>query len=95
MKFLLTLLMTLVLAFLVAGPAAAQSHIVIYGSVNCPYTRMAISDHPDAVFYDVEQDPSKLDEMLYYSNGVLLYPIVVVDGQVYIGYQGDSCHNPQ
>lgn len=91
MRIVSMLVMLLALSLLFSCPVSAQSNMVIYGSINCPHTRQAINDHPEAMFYDVEQDPGKFEEMLYYSNGVQLYPVIVVDGRTYIGYQGDSC----
>ena len=43
-----------------------------------------------AVYYDVRDERSRLDEMLKYSNGVKKVPVIVEDDKVSIGFEGGS-----
>jgi glutaredoxin len=42
------------------------------------------------VYYDVKTDSAKLEEMLKYSKGVRKVPVIVEDGKVTVGFEGDS-----
>jgi glutaredoxin len=67
--------------------------IRIYGKDDCPYTtnaRKAYADEGYAVEYiNVRADSSRLPEMLRYSGGRRVVPVIVTtDGAVTIGYGG-------
>jgi glutaredoxin len=42
------------------------------------------------VYYDVQADSSKLNEMMMYTKGVRKVPVIVVDDKISIGYEGGS-----
>ncbi len=63
--------------------------ITIYGKAGCPYTDKAREGYKSALYFDVKQDPAKLEEMLKYSRGVRKVPVIVDGGgKVSIGYGG-------
>jgi glutaredoxin 3 len=45
-------------------------------------------DFGNAEYYDVKVDPSRLDEMLKYSNGQRQVPVIVEGDKVTVGYGG-------
>ncbi len=61
---------------------------LIFGKLGWPYTDKAREDFKDAVFYNVKEDPEKMDEMLNYSKGTRLVPVIVKDGEVSVGHGG-------
>ncbi|MFW6216283.1 MAG: glutaredoxin domain-containing protein [Desulfohalobiaceae bacterium] len=62
---------------------------VIYGKEGCPYCDRARADLPDYVYIDVQQDSSRLQEMLQLSMMQRVVPVIVhADGQTQIGYGG-------
>ncbi len=62
--------------------------ITIYGMLGCPYTEKAKTSYRKAEYFDVKQDPVKLEEMLQHSKGVRKVPVIVAGGKVSIGYGG-------
>ncbi len=70
--------------------------VIIYGTETCPFCKKARDAYGDrAVFYNVADDPERLQEMLVYSKGEHTVPVIVekeeVTGQgatVSIGYGG-------
>lgn len=42
----------------------------------------------DASYVDIELDETKLDEMLKYSNGAMVVPVIVEEDKVTVGYGG-------
>ncbi len=62
--------------------------VTIYGETGCPFTDKARKNYKKAAFFDVRQDPAKLEEMLHYSKGVRKVPVIVNGGRVSIGYGG-------
>jgi glutaredoxin 3 len=69
------------------GNIMAQK-VIIYGKAGCPYTDKAKSAYKTAEYFDVKQDPVKLEEMLKYSKGIRKVPVIVGGGKVSIGYGG-------
>ncbi len=62
--------------------------IIIYGKAGWPYTEKARSVYTSALYFDVKQDPVKLDEMLKLSKGIRKVPVIVEGKEVSIGYGG-------
>jgi len=66
--------------------------VTIYGKDTCPYTNAAIEDHERRkVAFDyknVKKDPVAMKEMLAWSDGQRLVPVIVRDGRVEIGFGG-------
>ncbi len=63
--------------------------VIIYGKEGCPYTDKARSVYGDkAVYYDVESDKAKLEEMLKRTGGRREVPVIVDGGKTTIGYGG-------
>ena len=66
--------------------------VTIYGKDTCPYTNAALDDHAQrgvAVTYrNVKKDPAAMDEMLRWSDGKRLVPVIVENGNVRIGFGG-------
>ena len=76
---------------------------MIYGKKDCPHTQKAREDFTKQgkphMFVDVDNNPQGLEQLLEYSNGKYIVPIIVdVDkGNVEIGYTGEwlnykNCH---
>lgn len=42
----------------------------------------------NALYIEVEFDEAKLDEMLKYSKGAMVVPVIVEEGKVTVGYGG-------
>jgi glutaredoxin 3 len=70
------------------GGAIMAQKVIIYGKAGCPFTDKAKSAYKTAEYFDVKQDPVKLEEMLKYSKGVRKVPVIVGGGKVSIGYGG-------
>jgi glutaredoxin 3 len=62
--------------------------ITIYGETGCPFTDKARENYKKAEYFDVKQDPAKLEEMLKYSKGIRKVPVIVSGEKVSIGYGG-------
>jgi glutaredoxin 3 len=62
--------------------------VTIYGETGCPFTEKAKTSYRKAQYFDVKQDPVKLEEMLRYSKGIRRVPVIVAGGRVSIGYGG-------
>jgi len=62
--------------------------ILIYGKAGWPYTEKAVSVFSTAQYFDVKQDPKKLEEMLLHSKGIRKVPVIIEGGKVSIGYGG-------
>ena len=66
-----------------------KEKVTIYGKTGWPYTEKARSAYGNgAKYFDVEQDKTKLEEMLKYSKGVRNVPVIVEGGKVTVGYGG-------
>ena len=61
---------------------------IIYGKAGWPYTSSARAAYSDAEYFDVHDDPSKLQEMLQLSNGRRQVPVIVEGDTVTVGYGG-------
>lgn len=70
-----------------SGPAT-----VIYTHPDCAYSAAAKMDfRRNKVAYtevDVSKQPDKIPELLEFSNGERVTPVIVQDGQVTIGFKG-------
>ncbi len=65
--------------------------IRIYGTETCPFTRQARSAYGErAVFINVEGNPEKLDEMLAYSAGKRIIPVIVDRDKVMVGFSKEG-----
>jgi glutaredoxin 3 len=67
-----------------------EQKIIIYGTKTCPFciqARMAYGDR--AAFVDVDDDPKRLDEMLFLSGGKRQVPVIVENEKVVIGFAGE------
>ncbi len=68
---------------------------MIFGKRDCPHTQKALADYKKELksfmFIDVDNNPRGLEQLLEYSNGKYIVPVIVnVDeGNVEIGYTGD------
>jgi len=66
-----------------------ESKVLIYGKDGCPYTDQARSAYGNrAVYVDVKEDASGLQEMLRLSGGKRQVPVIVEGEKVTIGYGG-------
>ena len=72
-----------------------MSHYMIFGKKDCPHTQKALVDYKKAlksfIFIDVDNNDRGLEQLLEYSNGKYIVPVIVnVDeGNVEIGYTRD------
>ncbi|SEM71604.1 glutaredoxin 3 [Syntrophus gentianae] len=65
--------------------------IKIYGTETCPFTRQARAAYGEkAIFINVEDNPEKLDEMLSFSDGKRIIPVIVDEGKVIVGFSPDG-----
>jgi glutaredoxin 3 len=72
-----------------SGGCIMEKKVVIYGISSCPFTVKAKSAYGDgAIYVDVKEDSSKLQEMLKFSGGTRKVPVIVVGDQVIIGFGG-------
>jgi len=62
--------------------------VIIYGKGGWPYTASARSAYKDAVYYDVHEDATRLQEMLKLSKGARQVPVIIEGTKVRIGYGG-------
>jgi glutaredoxin 3 len=63
--------------------------VIIYGKAGCPYTEKARSNYGNkAVYFDVQKDAKKLEEMLKHSGGRREVPVIVEGSKVVVGYGG-------
>ncbi|BCS97444.1 hypothetical protein DSLASN_30760 [Desulfoluna limicola] len=71
-----------------------KQSVTIYGKERCPFTRAAIdalTEQGDEVVYiDVLKTPDMMDKMLILSGGERKVPVIVADGTVTIGWQGNG-----
>jgi len=65
-----------------------MNETIIYGKHGWPHTTRAREANPEHVYYDVQLDPSQMEEMLKHSRGLRKVPVIVANGQVTIGYGG-------
>jgi len=66
-----------------------KAKVIIYGKAGWPYTEKARSAFgKKAIYYDVEANKAKLEEMLKYSKGVRSVPVIVEGSKVTVGYGG-------
>ena len=72
-----------------------MSNYMIFGKRDCPHTQKALADYKKElksfIFIDVDNNQRGLEQLLEYSNGKHIVPVIVnVDeGNVEIGYTGD------
>tara|TARA_B110000467_G_C18143396_1_gene380049 strand:- start:97 stop:303 length:207 start_codon:yes stop_codon:yes gene_type:complete len=68
---------------------------MIFGKRDCPHTQKALADYKKElksfIFIDVDSNPRGMEQLLEYSNGKYIVPVIVnVDeDNVEIGYTGD------
>lgn len=71
-----------------------KQSVTIYGKETCPFTRAAIDalneKGDDVIYIDVLKSPEMLDEMLRLSGGERKVPVIVADGTITIGWQGNG-----
>lgn len=71
---------------------AQTATVVIYTRKDCSYSDAALSELKDngTPFKEVDIDevPGATEELLRLSNGEPITPVMVVDGEVVIGYHG-------
>jgi len=65
-----------------------SEQVIIYGKAGWPHTDKARGDYPEAEYYDVKADSSRLDEMLKYSKGDRRVPVIVEGDNITVGYGG-------
>ena len=66
-----------------------SSKVMIFGKEGCPYTSRARESYGDrAVYFNVESDSKKLEEMLKHSRGKRQVPVIVEGDKVTIGFGG-------
>lgn len=66
-----------------------ETQVIIYGTETCPFCKKAREAYGDrAVFYNVSDDPRRLQEMLVYSKGENRVPVIVEADKITIGYGG-------
>ena len=63
-------------------------NIIIYGKAGWPYTDKARVDYSGAVYYDVQADSARMEEMLRHSRGERNVPVIVDGDKVTVGYGG-------
>jgi hypothetical protein len=72
-----------------------MSYYMIFGKKDCPHTQKALADYKKELksfmFIDVDNNPRGLEQLLEYSNGKYIVPVIVNidEGNVEIGYTGD------
>ena len=72
-----------------------MSNYMIFGKKDCPHTQKALADYKKKLksfmFIDVDNNPRGLEQLLEYSNGKHIVPVIVNidEGNVEIGYTGD------
>lgn len=71
---------------------AQTATVVIYTRKDCSYSDAALSELKDngTSFreIDIDEVPGAKEELLRLSNGEPITPVMVVDGEVVIGYHG-------
>jgi glutaredoxin 3 len=71
---------------------AAQSGVVIYTHPDCAYSAAAKMEYRrNKVAYveiDISKQRDKIPELLEFSNGERVTPVIVENGQVTIGFKG-------
>ena len=69
-----------------------KKSVIIYGKKTCPYTIKAREIHErrgfSVTYIDVIEEQASLEEMLIYSAGKRLVPVIVEGEKVSIGYGG-------
>ena len=70
----------------------AKEKVVIYGKDTCPYTTAARQDYEargfDVVYINVKQSEENMEQMLKFSNGSRVVPVIVEGGMVVCGFGG-------
>jgi glutaredoxin 3 len=55
-----------------------EAKVIIYGTETCPFVKKAREAYGDrAVYYNVMEEPERLQEMLVYSKGEQRVPVIV------------------
>lgn len=68
-----------------------EKEVIIYGTDTCPFCNQAREAYGDrAVYINVDKDSAKLAEMLKLSGGRREVPVIVEDGRVTVGFQGEA-----
>lgn len=63
----------------------------IYGKPTCPHTLRALDAYPTALFMDVLENKTWMDEMLKFTDGKRRIPVIVdANNNATIGYNGGS-----
>ena len=73
-----------------------MAKIEVYGSKHCQYTAELLEElewqGKDVHYYDVDDNPQALQQMMSLTQNQRNVPVLVEDGRVTsIGYQGRSC----
>ncbi len=64
--------------------------IMIYGTDTCPFCNQARAAYGEsAVYFNVDEDPERFQEMLTYSGGKMQVPVIVDGEKVAIGFAGE------
>jgi len=72
------------------GGFSTEQKTIIYGRDTCPFCVQAREAYGDrTVYVDIEKNPEKLQEMLYYSKGDERIPVIVEGERVLIGFNKD------
>jgi len=65
--------------------------IIIYGTDTWPFCKQARAAYGEmAIYFNVEKDPDKFDEMLTYSGGKAKVPVIVEGDKVTVGFVGNA-----
>ena len=71
-----------------------EDKVLIFGKDECPYTTQAREDYAQKKiafqYVNVLEDKDAMTQMLGFSKGKRLVPVIVEKGQVYLGYGGGS-----
>ncbi|MEQ8766294.1 MAG: glutaredoxin [Planctomycetota bacterium] len=70
---------------------AAQS-VTIYGKLSCPFSERALEHYHNlgcAIAYvDLDREPDRLPELLAYTRGERLVPVIIRGDVVELGFEG-------
>ncbi len=66
--------------------------ITIYGKLSCPFTELALEHYRNrgqaVIYVDLDREPDRLPELLAYSGGERLVPVIVRGDEVDLGFEG-------
>ncbi|MBP7232165.1 MAG: hypothetical protein KBA28_09555 [Syntrophaceae bacterium] len=67
-----------------------EQKIIIYGTKTCPFCIQERAAYADkAVYFNVDKDPVRLEEMLALTGGKEQVPVIVEESKITVGFQGD------